>query len=68
MQRPPGTYRHIVTEALRVAAADVIEHVRQNNPYSSLVDAKLGDANSGPIADTALASAQGTAPSTTSNR
>ena len=58
----------IVTDALRVAADEVIGHVRRNTPYQFLVDAKLGGANSGPMADTKLASAHGTAPSTTSNR
>lgn len=68
MQQALDTPGGIVPNEIRVAADEVIGHVRRNTPYQFLVDAKLGDANSGPIADTELASAHGTAPSTTSNR
>ena len=68
MQQAPDTLRPIVTDDLLAAAHAVIEHVRRNIPHPFLIDAKLGDANTGPMSDTEMASAHGTPPSTTSSR
>ena len=68
MRQVPDTLRPIVTDDLRAAANEVIRHVRRNTPYQFLLDAKLGDANTGPISDIEIASAHGTPPSTTSYR
>ena len=45
----------IVAADLLDAAQKVIQRTKQDTPYPSLLDAKLGDANTGPMPDTAIA-------------
>ena len=68
MHKAINTLEPIVTDDLLAAAHAVIEHVRRNIPHPFLINAKLGEANTGPMSDTKMASAHGTPPSTTSSR
>ena len=56
-----NTRQPIVTDATFNAAQEVIQTVRQTTTYPFLLDAKLGDANNGPMPDTKIASTYNTA-------
>ncbi|MCY4557968.1 MAG: hypothetical protein OXF79_16705 [Chloroflexi bacterium] len=57
-----------VTANLLDAAQKVIQRTKQDTPYPFLLDAKLGDANTGPLTDAQLAAAHDTSLSTLNRR
>ena len=57
-----------VTADLLDAAQKVIQRTKQDTPYPFLLDAKLGDANTGPLTDAQLAAAHDTSLSTLNRR
>ena len=68
MPKAHDTLRSIVTDALFSDAQEVVQLVRQNTPYPFLLDAKLGDANSGPLPENEIASTYKTPRSTMSQK
>ena len=58
----------IVPADLFAAAQEVIQRTKQETPYPLLLDAKLGDADTGPLTDAQLASAHDTSLSTLNRR
>ena len=56
MKKPANALKPIVTDVLCSAAQEVIQLVRTKTSHPFLLDAKLGDATTGPMPDTAIAS------------
>ncbi len=56
MKKPANALKPIVTDVLCSAAQEVIQQFRTKTSHPFLLDAKLGDATTGPMPDTAIAS------------
>ena len=56
MKKPANALKPIVTDVLRSEAQEVIQQFRTKTSHPFLLDAKLGDATTGPMPDTAIAS------------
>ena len=63
MEDSANTLLPIVSNVLCSAAQDVIQRTRCQTSHAYLLDAKLGNATTGPIPDTAIATAHQTPPS-----
>ena len=68
MPKAHDTLRSIVTDDLFSDAQEVVQLVRQTTTYPFLLDAKIGDANSEPIVENAIASTYETPLSTISQK
>ena len=68
MSDKPEQITPIVTADLLDAAQKVIQRTKQDTSYSSLLDAKLGDATTAPLTDAQMAAAYNTPPSTANRR
>lgn len=67
MPANPEHLTPIVTASLLDAAQKIIQRTKQDTPYSSLLDAKLGNSNTAPLTDAQMAATHHT-PVSTANR